>query len=306
MSPSLPFLFHQDLIVATLASGSRGNCTFIGDQRSGVLVDCGLSTRQVVGRLADIGLGDVRIEGVLVTHEHADHVGAARILCDRLHSTTGARTPFYMSRGTRMGLDRRCTPQRVEIVRSGRAFRAGPYTIEPYSVPHDTRDPIAFLVSRGELTVGVLTDLGRSTRLVEQHLARMDIAVVEFNHDLQMLIDGPYPWSLKQRVRGPHGHLSNAQAGALVEAAATGRLQHLVLAHLSEDNNTAERAADEAGAALARAGLRHVQVTVACQGAPVGPMRLAARSPLTSRKPRASGRPRAVVPALAARQLSLF
>lgn len=303
---SLPFVFHQDLVVATLASGSRGNCTYVGDHRSGVLIDCGLSTRQVLGRLAEVGLGGVHIEAVLVTHEHADHVGAARVLDDRLYDIAGRRTPFYMSRGTRIGLDQRCTPQRVEIVRSGRAFRAGTFTVEPYSVPHDTRDPIAFLVSRGDLTVGVLTDLGRTTRLVEQQVARMNIAVLEFNHDLEMLLDGPYPWSLKQRVRGPHGHLSNAQAGALLTAAATARLEHVVLAHLSEDNNTPERAYEEAAAALSRAGLRGVEITVASQVAPVGPMRLTSREPAgATPKPRA--RPRAAAPVSPAQaQLTLF
>jgi phosphoribosyl 1,2-cyclic phosphodiesterase len=210
-----------------------------------------------------------------------------------------------MSRGTEHGLDPRCAPKRIELVHSGRLFRAGAFTIEPYSVPHDTRDPLAFLISRGDLTVGVLTDLGRSTRLVECHVARMDVAVIEFNHDVQMLLDGPYPWSLKQRVRGPHGHLSNAQAGALVTAAATSRLQHLVLAHLSDDNNTPEQAYAEAEAALHRAGLRHVQITVARQTDPVGPMQLAARSTPGVARPRSARAPRSL-PLPPASQLRLF
>jgi len=269
-------LFHQDVIVAPLASGSRGNCTFVGDHRSGVLIDCGLSTRQVLGRLEAIGLGDARIEAVLITHEHSDHVGGARILDDRLFARHGARVPFYLSRGTALGLDQRCTPQRLEIVDSGKPFRVGPLVVEPFTIPHDTRDPLAYLVSRGSVTVGIVTDLGRSTRLVESQLARAQVAVLEFNHDLEMLLDGPYPWSLKQRVRGNHGHLSNAQSAEIVRVAATSRLEHLVLAHLSDDNNTPEKAHEAASAALYAAGLRQVRITVARQVAPVGPIEVSA------------------------------
>lgn len=299
------FLFHHDLVVAPLGSGSRGNCTFVGDSRSGVLVDCGLSTRQVFRRLADLGLADTRIDAVLVTHEHADHVGAARILDDKLFALRGARIPFFMSRGTRTALDPRCTPSQVEIVSSGRPFRAGALTVDPYTVPHDTRDPLAFLLSRHGTTVGVLTDLGRSTRLVESQVARMDVAVLEFNHDVQMLMDGSYPWSLKQRVRGPHGHLSNDQAGQLLATAATSRLQHVLLAHLSEENNRPDLAHEAACAALARAGLREVEVQVARQDEPIGPFTASAPAPSrnAAARPKAPARPR---PSSGARQLGLF
>jgi phosphoribosyl 1,2-cyclic phosphodiesterase len=302
----LPFLFHHDLVVATLGSGSRGNCTYVGDTRSGVLVDCGVSTRQVLQRLDAIGLGSARIDAVLVTHEHADHVGAARILDDKLFALRGARVPFFMSRGTRGALDERCVPQRVEIVQSGKAFRAGFFAVEPYTVPHDTRDPLAFLMSGHGVTAGVLTDLGRATKLVQQQVARMDVAVVEFNHDVQMLLDGSYPWSLKQRVRGPHGHLSNAQAAELVATAGI-RLQHLLLAHLSDENNHPDVAREAAVAALTRAGLRRVEVSVASQIEPVGPVTTRAQVRIGNAAPvrpsRAPSRPR--VPSRA-HQLALF
>jgi phosphoribosyl 1,2-cyclic phosphodiesterase len=275
----MDLLFHHDIIVATLASGSRGNCTYIGDLRSGVLVDCGLSTRQVLARLDLLGLGDVRIDAVLITHEHSDHVGGARVLDDRLFERQGARVPFHLTRGTRMGLDPRCKPERTELVVAGQRFRLGRFEIEPFTVPHDTRDPVAYLVSthdtrKHQVTVGVVTDLGRPTRLVEQQLARMTVAILEFNHELEMLMDGPYPWKLKQRVRGPQGHLSNAQAAEILVAGASDRLQHLMLAHLSEDNNTPARALETAMGALARAGLPHVRVSVASQHEATGPIRV--------------------------------
>lgn len=287
----MDLLFHHDVIVATLASGSRGNCTYVGDSRSGVLIDCGLSTRQVLNRLSDIGLGDVRIDAVLVTHEHSDHVGAARILDEKLYRRQGQRIPFFLTRGTKIALDERCTPTRLEPVTSGRAFRVGSCEIEPYSVPHDTRDPVAYLVTTRGVTVGVLTDLGRSTKLVEQQVARMQIAVVEFNHDVEMLMDGSYPWSLKQRVRGSHGHLSNEQAGALIRTAASSRLEHLVLAHLSEENNLPAVALEAAQSALYHAGLPGVRVTVASQQLPTPPMRVATPAPHRAGRPRPRPKP---------------
>ncbi|MBX2796153.1 MAG: MBL fold metallo-hydrolase [Myxococcales bacterium] len=304
----MDLLFHHDVVVSTLASGSRGNCTYIGTPQRGVLVDCGLSTKQVLRRMEEVGLGKARIEAVLITHEHADHVGAARILDDRLLKRQNERIPFFMTAGTKRGVNPRCMPKRVERITSGQALSVAGFDVEPYRVPHDTGDPVAFLVSHQRVNVCVVTDLGRSTRLVERQLSRCDIAVIEFNHDLEMLLDGPYPWSLKQRVRGGHGHLSNAQAEALVAAGASDRLRHLVLAHLSEDNNLPERALEAAERGLNQAGVSGVEVRVASQQLPLTPMRVG--TPATFRpatKPRrrtASTRSRPATPPT--QQLSLF
>ncbi|MCA9492073.1 MAG: MBL fold metallo-hydrolase [Myxococcales bacterium] len=304
----MDLLFHQDIVVATLASGSRGNCTYIGDDRSGILVDCGLSTRQILTRLDEVGLGAARIEAVLLTHEHTDHVGAARVLDERLRRRQGRRVPFYASRGTRIGLDRRCTPSGLVEAISGQTFRVGSFVVDPFTIPHDTRDPLAYVVERAGVCVGVITDLGRSTRLVEAQVSRLDVAVLEFNHDLEMLLDGPYPWSLKQRVKGPHGHLSNAQSAEVLVAGASSRLRHVVLAHLSDDNNTPDAALLAAEEAVQRAGLSDVTLTVARQGTPIAPIHVRARArPVGPPRPARLPRPRApLAKDVGSPQLALF
>jgi phosphoribosyl 1,2-cyclic phosphodiesterase len=306
LHPLLPALFHQELIVAPLGSGSRGNCTFVGTDRSGILVDCGLGPHQTFLRLAAIGLGNVRIEAVLVTHEHSDHVGGAAVLDRFLERRSGALVPFFFTVGTRRRTNEKCIPRNRIKVQAGRDFRVGRFLVEPVSVPHDTPEPVSYTVQLGDTRVGVITDLGRSTRLVEAQLASLDVAVLEFNHDLEMLLDGPYPWSLKQRIRGSHGHLSNEQSAELVVAGASARLRHVVLAHLSEDNNRPELAEEAAHRALDRAGRSSVGVTVAAQRTAHEPIR--AHGEEVSARPRARvGRPR---PAFrqddAERQVSLF
>ncbi|MCA9568975.1 MAG: MBL fold metallo-hydrolase, partial [Myxococcales bacterium] len=262
------------MIVASLASGSRGNSTYIGTEKAGVLVDCGLSTRQILNRMDELGLSDAQIRGVLITHEHSDHVGAARVLDRTFQKLYGRPVPFYMTQGTRAGLHKQCVPTTILPVTSGRTFQVGDFLVEAWTVPHDTLDPVAYAVNVGGVRAGVITDLGRTTRLVERQLGSLDIAVLEFNHDFDMLMQGPYPIRLKQRVKGAHGHLSNAQAAQAIERGGTERLKHLVLAHLSDDNNTPEAAMEAAQEGLHRSACRGVTVHVASQQIPLGPLRI--------------------------------
>lgn len=272
----MQLLFHQDLVVATLGSGSRGNATYIGDGSTGVLIDCGLSTRQIHERLERIGLGDAPIDAVLITHEHSDHCASAAIFERRARKNGKTDLGFYMTVGTAQGIPKRCRPDEIRPIVAGTGFTVGGLRVEPLTVPHDTLDPVCFTVASGSSRAGVLTDLGTSTRLIARQLASLDVAVLEFNHDLEMLLDGPHPWQVKQRVRSQHGHLSNAQAGALLEQAAgsSRRLRHVVLAHLSRDNNTPERAERACSEALHRAGRRDVTIHIAPQTQPIEPIRL--------------------------------
>jgi len=160
------------------------------------------------------------------------------------------------------------------------------WTVEPFTIPHDTADPVAYTVCIGDIRIGVITDLGRSTRLIERQLSSLDVAVLEFNHDVEMLLSGEYPWRLKQRVRGAHGHLSNDQAAALVADTASTKLKHLVLAHLSQDNNRPELAMEAAQSALSTAGATHVTVQVATQREALDPVALQAPLAASTRGPR--------------------
>lgn len=271
-------LFARDVTVCVLSSGSAGNVTYVGDQHAGVLVDCGVSTKQIQLRMADAGLADAPIDAVLLTHEHSDHVGAAAVL-SRALAKRGKPVPFFMTRGTFEGLPRQCVPDGVEIVEAGAPLRVRHLRVDPMSIPHDTRDPVAYRIHVGDVCVAVVTDLGKPTTYVARQIQACDALVLEFNHDEQMLMDGPYPWSLKQRIKGHHGHLSNGQAQALLRDGLGDRLRHLFLAHLSEENNTPAKAMLAAATTLRDAGAAgRVAVHVAKQDVALPPVRMPAQA----------------------------
>ncbi len=228
---------------ASLASGSRGNCLVAEAGVTRVLVDCGLSPRETERRLARLGLAPAKLSAILVTHEHDDHVGHAYPFAAR-HAL-----PVYLTHGTRRAQeDAGAAADGVELrLIEGRApFAVGDVRVEPFTVPHDAREPVQFVLGDGARRLGVLTDLGTSTAHVETVLSGCDALVLETNHDLDLLWGGDYPKWLKERIGGPFGHLDNAAAGRLLAALERSRLKHVVAAHLSQQNNTA---------ALARAAL---------------------------------------------------
>ena len=269
-------LFARDVVVCVVSSGSSGNCTYVGDGHAGVLIDCGLSTKQAMLRLADAGLGGAPIDAVLVTHEHSDHVGAAGVLGRNL-AKRGRSVPFYMTAGTAEALDARCVPDGIERVRPGSEVAVKHLRTECFPVPHDTKEPVGWRVHLGGVTVGVVTDLGRPTRLVADKLKGCDVAVLEFNHDEELLMNGPYPYWLKQRIKSNHGHLSNRQSQELLAAALSPRLKTLILGHLSEENNRPEIALAACNATLAHAGaIGDVAVYLGSQREAVAPIRVRA------------------------------
>jgi phosphoribosyl 1,2-cyclic phosphodiesterase len=221
---------------ASLASGSKGNCLVaeVGDSR--LLMDCGLAPRDTVRRLARLGLAPADITGIVVTHEHDDHVGGVFAFAAKY------AIPVWLTHGTwraatEAGKGDATGAVRINIVDGRTAFAVGDIEVRPYTVPHDAREPVQFVFTDGAFRLGVLTDIGASTRHVEEALNGCDALVLECNHDLDLLWASGYPKWLKQRISGPFGHLDNGQSRALLASLDRSRLRHVVCAHLSQQNN---------------------------------------------------------------------
>jgi len=229
---------------ACLGSGSEGNALVVEVGASRVLLDCGFSIKETVTRLARLGLNPTDLNGIVVTHEHSDHIGGVTRFANKFNLpvwlTHGSLA--YLSNLDQMPLDTR-------VIDSHAGFAVGDLYIEPFPVPHDAREPIQFVFGDGQHRLGVLTDTGMITPHIEQMLSGCNALVLECNHDASMLANGPYPISLKQRVSGRFGHLDNHAAAELLRSIDTQQLTHLVAAHLSQKNNSPELAR----AALAKA-----------------------------------------------------
>jgi len=260
--------------VTVLGSGSAGNCTLIETEATAVLIDAGLSSRQIAHRLAQIGRDLDQIDGILLTHEHSDHTRALGVLCKE------RSIPIYANRLTAEALVADPENQALKkiswrLFSTGSPFTVGDLTVESFSVPHDAYDPVGFTVRYGGVAVGLITDLGHATRLVVERLRTMDALVIESNHDMKLLQeDAARPWALKQRIMSRHGHLSNDAAATLAGEVASSRLRHLFLAHLSRDCNRPEIARETALKKLNEAGAAHVAVAVASQDAPTATLDL--------------------------------
>ncbi len=231
--------------ITPLASGSSGNAFLIEGNGSALLVDAGLSGKQMQERLGKAGFDPAALDGIIVSHGHSDHIKGVGVLSRKY------KIPVWMNRGTwniaEQSLGRLHS---LDFFETGRFFQLGPFRIHPFSVPHDCADPVGFRFSMGTCRLGIATDLGTVTGLVATVLADLQILVLESNHDPTMLRDGPYPWELKQRVRGRLGHLSNFDTAHLLQRIFSDELQTVILAHMSQTNNRAELALDCARASL--------------------------------------------------------
>jgi phosphoribosyl 1,2-cyclic phosphodiesterase len=217
----------------SLGSGSSGNGLLVEAKRTRLLLDCGFGLRDTVKRLARTGLAPEDLTGILVTHEHADHVGGVVSFACKY------KLPVWLTHGTLSAIK----PQSarlpaIHLVDSHARFAVGDLEIEPFPVPHDAREPVQYVFGDGARRLGVLTDTGHITSHIENSLSGCDALVLECNHDRAMLMKGPYPPGLKQRVAGRFGHLDNDAAAGLLSAIDRSRLQHVIAAHLSEQNNT--------------------------------------------------------------------
>ncbi len=231
--------------ITPLASGSSGNSFLVQADGSAILVDAGLSGKRMVERLETVGMDPCSLAGILVSHGHSDHVKGVGVLSRKF------KLPVLMNRGTlsvtQNALGKIHTLQTFE---TGRIFQFAGFRIHPFSVPHDCADPVGFRISVGTARLGIATDLGAATGLIQTVLAGLQVLVLESNHDPEMLRDGPYPWELKQRVRSRLGHLSNQESAKLLQRIVSDELKAVILAHMSETNNRVELALDCARASL--------------------------------------------------------
>jgi phosphoribosyl 1,2-cyclic phosphodiesterase len=217
--------------VCLLASGSKGNALFIEAGATKLVVDAGLSANELLKRLAGIGVEGAELAGILISHEHADHIRGAGTLARKL------KIPVLISYPTHR--ESAVSFKRTQVVEfeSGYPFSFQDLLIDPFPITHDAADPVGFLIESREGRLGIATDLGIATRLVQEKLRDCRALVLESNHDEEMLQNGPYPWHLKQRIKSRHGHLSNNDSAALLDEIIHAGLEGVLLAHLSEVNN---------------------------------------------------------------------
>ena len=238
------------LEVCTLASGSSGNCLLVRAGKTCLLVDAGISCRRIVRAMRELGVEAKDLSGVLVTHEHSDHIAGLATL------TKQFRLPVYASRGTGWELCRRIAfvEELIRPVEPGARFQVGELEAESFPTPHDAAQSVGYVLSDGGKRAAVATDLGYVTPEAERAARGADLLVCEANHDVEWLRSGPYPYALKARILGDRGHLSNEAGAELAWAAVEGGARTVVLAHLSHENNTPARALEVVGSTLARRG----------------------------------------------------
>jgi phosphoribosyl 1,2-cyclic phosphodiesterase len=241
---------------AVLGSGSEGNSLVVQVRQSRVLLDCGFSLSETVSRLARLGLQAGQLDGIVVTHEHGDHISGVARLARKFN------LPVWLTHGTLRTQSAAFAELSVTGINPHLAFTIGEVQVQAYPVPHDAAEPVQYVFSDGVRRLGVLTDAGSATPHIEAILNGCHALVLECNHDVQMLATGDYPYSLKQRVGGRYGHLNNADAATLLRRLDCSRLQHVVAAHLSRKNNGADLAREALSEVL---GCEPEQVAVATQ-----------------------------------------
>lgn len=236
---------NHNLSACMLASGSKGNSIFVSDGLTSILIDAGISGIEIERRLKSKGLYPDDLDAILVSHEHADHIHSVGVLSRRFN------LPVFISKQTGKAASSQIGNVRdIVNFESGISFFINTLTIHPFSTSHDAEDPVGFTINRDNTKIGIATDLGIATSMVKEHLKDCSLLILEANHDTDMLINGPYPWELKQRIKNRTGHLSNEESRNLLKDVQHDRLKHVILAHISETNNTPEKALNAVGPAL--------------------------------------------------------
>lgn len=272
------------LFIAALNSGSNGNCYYVGNESEAVLVDAGISCRETVQRMQRLGLSMDRVKAIFISHEHSDHIRGLPALAQRFS------LPVYISARTLRGC--RFELPQARPLQASQPVQVGSLTVTPFAKCHDAADPCSFVIEGNGICVGVLTDIGAVCERVSHFFGQCQAVFLEANYDAEMLEKGRYPLHLKRRIRGGEGHLSNAEALALLLGHRPASLQHLVLSHLSQENNCPQKVE---ALFTAHAGDTHITVASRFRESPL--LRVSAAAP-------AALQPFPAAPAI--RQMSLF
>ena len=243
----------SQLRVCVLASGSSGNCIYVESPTTAILVDAGISARETLRRMDAAGLDPAKLRAICVSHEHTDHVAGLA----QLHKKLGVA--LYANGDTARAV-RDAGHLDWQLFDSGSPFAVGDIELLPFRLPHDAYDPVGFVLSCGGARLGIATDLGMPTQLARERLRGCQLVVLEANHDETLLHSSFRPWSLKQRILGRQGHLSNETAAALLADIAGDTLQQVFLAHLSRECNNLDLALLTVRRHLAAAGLARIRV----------------------------------------------
>jgi phosphoribosyl 1,2-cyclic phosphodiesterase len=235
---------NNSFCVCPLASGSKGNSLYVNCNNSSILIDAGLSGIEIERRLNSINIDPQSLTAIIITHEHSDHVKGAGILSRRFN------LPVYITPKTYQACSSLGKIENLCFFKCGTPFEIDQILVSPFSISHDAKDPAGLTLEYNSQKIGIATDLGIATGLVKEHLKNANILYLESNHDYDMLMNGPYPWHLKQRIKGRTGHLSNTDASNLLSELKTDALKHIILAHLSEENNCPEKAVQEISKSL--------------------------------------------------------
>lgn len=221
--------------LCVLGSGSSGNSVYVESGKTRVLFDAGFSSRELKRRMTAQGLDPAGLSAIVISHEHSDHVNGLRVM--------GRHFPVYATAGTLEQITRFFhLDGGTEVIAAGERFTIGRLNCLPLPLPHDAAEPVGFVIEDSSARIALITDLGVVPRLLRVSLDNLDLAVIEANHDPDLLLHGPYPWEIKQRVKSRLGHLANAQAADLISALSHPGLRHVLLAHLSQTNNQPELA----------------------------------------------------------------
>lgn len=244
-----------------LASSSKGNSMLIESEKTRILVDCGISCKRICTALENIAADPKTVDAILITHEHSDHISGLRVFSSKYH------TPVYSGEATLKCLS---APGSDMIpVSNGREFTLGDITVTPFDLPHDAAQPLGYMFMHKKRKFAVATDMGRLLRDIAYILKDSNFVFIESNHDKEMLMNGGYPYSLKQRITGAYGHLSNEQCAKLITALAREGTKRFMLGHLSLNNNTPSIAYETNAAALRENGFSdETELKVACGETP--------------------------------------